>query len=95
MLGWTATKRSPALPDVPTMAEAGYAGINIPGGSFRSISVRKGTPPEVKKKLAGMVRAAFDSPVYQRFMKEQGLTPAYFELEKLDKVEELKQYLPK
>jgi putative tricarboxylic transport membrane protein len=86
----------PDLKDIPTMAEAGYADINIPGGSFRSISVRKGTPPEVKKKLAGMVRAAFDSPVYQQFMKEQGLTPAYFELEKLDAYfdELVKAYLP-
>ncbi len=29
VLGWTATKRSPALPNVPTMAEAGFAGTEL------------------------------------------------------------------
>lgn len=86
----------PDLMDIPTMAEAGYPDVNVPGGSFRSISVKKGTPPEVKKQLAGMVRAAFNSAVYQKFMKDQGLIPAYFELEKLDTYfdELVKAYLP-
>jgi putative tricarboxylic transport membrane protein len=74
----------PDLSDIPTMAEAGYGGLNIPGGSFRSISVKKGTPAEVKQKLAAMVRKAYNSAVYQQFMKEQGLLPAYYELGKLD-----------
>jgi len=84
------------LKDVPTLKEAGYENLNVPGGSFRSFSVKKGTPPEVKKKLAEMVNQAYNSKVFQDFMEEKGLLPAYYELDKLDAYfEELVQaYVP-
>jgi putative tricarboxylic transport membrane protein len=84
------------LKDVPTLKEAGYENLNVPGGSFRSFSVKKGTPPEVKEKLAEMVNQAYNSKVFQDFMEEKGLLPAYYELDKLDAYfEELVQaYIP-
>ncbi len=84
------------LKDVPTLKEAGYENLNVPGGSFRSFSVKKGTPQEVKKKLAEMVNQAYNSKVFQDFMEEKGLLPAYHELGKLDAYfEELVQaYVP-
>ncbi len=74
----------PDLADVPTLAEAGYPQVKIPAGSYRSISVRKGTPPEVKKVLAQAARKAFESPAYQTYMKQNGLIPAFTELAATD-----------
>jgi tripartite-type tricarboxylate transporter receptor subunit TctC len=72
-------KRSiiPDLSSVPTLTEAGYPNVKIPAGSYRSVSVRKGTPPEVKKVLAEALKKAFDSQAYQDYMKKNGLIPAY------------------
>lgn len=72
------------LKDVPTMAEAGYPDIDIPGGSFRSFSVKAGTPPEVKEALLDIVRQAFESDAYQEYMVANGLLPAWSELDELD-----------
>jgi putative tricarboxylic transport membrane protein len=84
------------LKDIPTLKEAGFENLNVPGGSFRSFSVKKGTPPAVKRKLAEMVNQAYNSKVFQDFMKENGLLPAYYELAELDAYfEELVQaYIP-
>ncbi|MCW5658742.1 MAG: tripartite tricarboxylate transporter substrate binding protein [Burkholderiaceae bacterium] len=49
-------KRLEALPDVPTIVEAGYPGAQISGWS--GIGVPAGTPPDVVSKLAGAIRAA-------------------------------------
>jgi tripartite-type tricarboxylate transporter receptor subunit TctC len=57
MLGWTATKRSPALPDVPTMAEAGYPGVELE--IWQGIVAPAGTPAAVVRKLnAELIKAA-------------------------------------
>ena len=86
----------PGLNEVPTMKEAGLGDIIIPGGSFRSLSVKKGTPEPVKKKLAEIVRQAFNSPAFQSYMKANGLLPAYYELKDLDAYFEelIKSYVP-
>ena len=75
----------PGLAQVPTLKEAAFSDPSVPAGSFRSLSVRQGTPPDVKRKLADATRKAFESPAYQRFMKEQGLLPEYSELDALDR----------
>lgn len=74
------------LKDVPTLKEAGFENLKVPGGSFKSISVKKGTPDAAKKKLAEIVKKAYQSQAYQDFMKEKGLLPppAYYELTELD-----------
>ena len=48
-LAVTSAKRSPALPDVPSMTEAGYAGIDVV--NFFAIMAPAGTPPAVIDKL--------------------------------------------
>ncbi len=74
----------PGLKDVPTLKAAGFENLSVPGGSFRSISVKKGTPADVKETLAEIVRKAYNSDAYQAFMKDNGLLPAWNQLGALD-----------
>ena len=69
-----------SLASVPTLSEAGYPGITIPGGSFRSIMVKKGTPEAAKKWLADTAEKAFNSVAFQKFMKDNGLIPVFSKL---------------
>lgn len=74
----------PDLAEVPTLAEVGYPEVQVPGGSFRSFSVKAGTPPELKQLLLEIVRQGFESESYQAYMKTNGLLSAYSELDELD-----------
>jgi tripartite-type tricarboxylate transporter receptor subunit TctC len=49
VLGWTATKRSPALPDVPTMAETGFPGVELE--IWQGIVAPLGMAPALARKL--------------------------------------------
>ena len=65
VLGWTAPKRSPTLPDVPTMAEAGYPGVELV--IWHGIMAPLGTPPEIVKKLnEEFAKAALSPDVVQK-----------------------------
>ncbi|MEA2983397.1 MAG: hypothetical protein QOF09_5220 [Alphaproteobacteria bacterium] len=65
VLGWTAPKRSPTLPDVPTMAEAGYPGVELV--VWHGIMAPLGTPPEIVKKLnEEFAKAALSPEVVQK-----------------------------
>ena len=76
------TKRSPVLPDVPTMAEAGAPGVvSI---VWNGLLVRQGTPPAVVQRLNTELRAILESPDFRRPLEAQGYevlssTPAEFE----------------
>jgi tripartite-type tricarboxylate transporter receptor subunit TctC len=48
-LAVTSSGRSPAAPQVPTIAESGYRGFEA--GSWQGIVVRAGTPPEIVARL--------------------------------------------
>jgi tripartite-type tricarboxylate transporter receptor subunit TctC len=69
------------LAAAPTLAEAGFPGINIPNGSFRSLMVKTGTPREASQWLADVSDKAFHSAGFQKFMKDNGLIPAFSKLE--------------
>jgi putative tricarboxylic transport membrane protein len=69
------------LQSVHTIAEAGYGDLSVPGGSYKSIAVRKGTPSDVKKILAEAFKKGFESNEYQSFMQEKGIIPAFTELD--------------
>ena len=65
VLGWTAPGRSPTLPDVPTMAEAGYPEVELV--VWHGIMAPLGTPPEIVKKLnEELVKAARSPDVVQK-----------------------------
>jgi tripartite-type tricarboxylate transporter receptor subunit TctC len=66
VFGQMAPKRSPAIPDIPTMDEGGVAGWHMPG--WFALFAPKGTPKDVIAKLnAAMVQALADPAVRQRF----------------------------
>ena len=67
----TGDKRSPVLPDVPTLAEAGVAGAEV--YSWQGMAAPKGLPAAVKKKLSDAVIAAMNDPAVKRRMLDQGL----------------------
>ena len=56
----TASKRSPELPNVPTMAEEGFPGFDH--GSWQGIFVPAGTPKEVVDKLFPAMQQVMKSP---------------------------------
>ncbi|RYY64570.1 MAG: tripartite tricarboxylate transporter substrate binding protein, partial [Comamonadaceae bacterium] len=59
-LAVTGTARSPSLPDVPTVAEAGVAGYSsVP---WYTVSAPRGVPPAVIEKLNAEINAVLKSP---------------------------------
>jgi tripartite-type tricarboxylate transporter receptor subunit TctC len=46
------------MPDVPTLSEAGFPGINLFGGSFYSLAAPRGLPGEIAQKLFQAFSAA-------------------------------------
>ena len=77
----TGDKRSPVLPDVPTLAEAGVKGAEV--YSWQGMAAPKGLPADVKKKLADTAIQAINEPGLKKRLTEQGLeivgsTPAEF-----------------
>ncbi len=65
-LAITSEQRSPLLPAVPTLAEAGVKGVDV--YSWQAIVAPKGLPPEVRGKMQQAVAAAFaDEKFKQQF----------------------------
>jgi tripartite-type tricarboxylate transporter receptor subunit TctC len=78
-LAVSSDKRNPALPDVPTVMQAGVAGYNV--ASWNALAAPAGTPPDVVQRLGRAAREAVASPEVQARlgrlgMRLQGSTPA-------------------
>jgi tripartite-type tricarboxylate transporter receptor subunit TctC len=72
-LGVTSPKRSPLLPETPTIAEAGVPGYAaVP---WYTISVASGVPADVVAKLNKAVNAVLVRPDLAKRWSELGLTP--------------------
>ena len=63
-LAVTSAQRSPSLPDVPTMAEAGLPNFEVTG--WHGIAVRAGTPEPIIAKLNSTLNAIFKDPVFRK-----------------------------
>ncbi|MYZ44632.1 tripartite tricarboxylate transporter substrate binding protein [Schauerella aestuarii] len=72
-LGVTGPKRSPLMPDVPTIAEAGVAGYAFE--TWFMTFAPAGTPQPVIDKLNTTLNAALGSPALAKRMVEQGFDP--------------------
>ncbi|WP_028605106.1 Bug family tripartite tricarboxylate transporter substrate binding protein [Ottowia thiooxydans] len=72
-------KRSPAMPQLPTVAEAGLADrVKYNLEPWQAVMVRKGTPPEIIAQLNAAVTATLADPGLQSRFDELGFvaTPA-------------------
>jgi len=83
-LGLAAPKRSPAAPDVPTLAEAGLPGVE--GGSWYGLLAPAGTPRAIIDKLhAEILRALAAADIRERLdsvgTEPVGNTPEEFALQ--------------
>jgi tripartite-type tricarboxylate transporter receptor subunit TctC len=69
-LAITSTKRSPLLPDVPTMEESGVKGVTV--YSWQAFAAPKGLPADIKTKLHGALVAGLNDPQVKPKLLELG-----------------------
>jgi tripartite-type tricarboxylate transporter receptor subunit TctC len=69
-LAITSDKRSPQLPQVPTLAESGVQGVDV--YSWQAVAGPKGLPADVKKKLNESIAAALNDPETRKRMEDLG-----------------------
>ena len=72
-LAVTTAKRSSALPDVPTLDEAGLNGFNI--GTWFGVLAPTGTPKELVARLNAEMVKVIQSPEFRKRMEEIGAEP--------------------
>jgi tripartite-type tricarboxylate transporter receptor subunit TctC len=90
-LAITGDKRSPLLPNVPTLSEAGVKDADV--YSWQGIAAPKGLPKDVKEKLHSSIAASLNDPEVKPKLQEQGFevvanTPeqfAKFQAEELER----------
>ena len=80
----TGAKRSPAMPDVPTVAEAGLPGFDV--SVWNGLMAPAGTPKEVIAKLNAEIKRELDSPEFKERLAAQGYEPAWSTPEQFDKL---------
>ena len=72
-LAVTGSERSSELPDVPSMAEAGYPEVNI--GLWSGVFVSAGTPPAIAHKLDTELRRALADGGVREKLKAMAVNP--------------------
>jgi tripartite-type tricarboxylate transporter receptor subunit TctC len=72
-LGVTASRRSPAVPDLPTVAEAGIPGYEITPWSGYVVPVR--VPRDIVMRLNSEINRALVSPTVSEKFAAMGSTP--------------------
>ena len=60
----TSARRSPELPNVPTLAEAGLPGFELT--AWHGVAVRTGTPQPIVDKLNAAFIAIFKDPAFRK-----------------------------
>lgn len=71
-LAYAASERSPLLPDVPTLDEAGVPGAQA--ATWYSLAAPAGTPADIVQMLSDTVRRVNDDPDYRRVMQDQAIS---------------------
>ncbi|MGJ7498370.1 Bug family tripartite tricarboxylate transporter substrate binding protein [Variovorax sp. RT4R15] len=70
-LAVTGDKRSPVLPDVPTLAEAGVKNVEV--YSWQAVVAPKGLPADVRAKVSSAIVAALNDPAIKQQFTDIGL----------------------
>jgi tripartite-type tricarboxylate transporter receptor subunit TctC len=81
-LATTGEKRSPLMPDVPTVSEAGVPGYEAT--IWLGIMAPKGTPPEIVKLLNAEINKAIDLPEVKEAWAKQGAIPMHMTPDEFD-----------
>ena len=81
VLAVTGTQRLPSLPDAPTTAEAGYAGVNAT--SWFAVFAPAATPRPVIDKLTADLKKVVENPAFKQKAQEQGATADYMNPQQL------------
>lgn len=68
-LGVTSAERSPLIPDVPTLKEAGFPGLDM--SVYLGVLAPAGTPPEIVNKLASEIAAVTRDPEARQHFARQ------------------------
>jgi tripartite-type tricarboxylate transporter receptor subunit TctC len=80
-LAVTSLQRSPALPDIPTIAESGLAGFDA--SSWFALFAPAGTPKDIITKLNAELQVILQMPEVRVKFAEQGAEPGNFTPEQL------------
>ncbi len=67
-------QRSPLMPDVPTLDEAGLPGF--PGLGWWGLAAPRGTPPAIVERLNGEFVKLFNEPKFKAFLDQQAVVSA-------------------
>jgi len=78
-LAVTSRERNPALPEVPTMIEAGLKGFEVVG--FYGVLAPAGTPKAAIDRLSAAFKATLETPDVRSRMVTQGADPAFLSSE--------------
>jgi tripartite-type tricarboxylate transporter receptor subunit TctC len=71
VLAASTEQRSPKHPDIPTFAELGYKQLTV--SSWAGLSVPKGTPDAVVRKLAAALSASLNKPLVTQTFDNEGM----------------------
>lgn len=72
-LGVSSPRRSPLVPDVPTIAEAGLPGYEM--SYWNAVYAPAGTPAPVVQRINELMQRAMASETVRRFVEQNGMEP--------------------
>jgi tripartite-type tricarboxylate transporter receptor subunit TctC len=76
-IGMATLERSPAMPEVPTVAEQGLAGFNV--ASWFGIMAPANTPAAIVQRLYGEIAKVTETAEMKKFLLTQGAEPMLME----------------
>lgn len=93
-LAVTGKQRSPALPNIPTLAEAGIKTADVQLQFWFGVFAPKGVPEPIKARLSAAIQKALQSPALRERLAPLDITPDYGSAEVLQKqlVNEIKNW---